>query len=114
MRLAFLAFVAAVPMGACSTPLVTAPSPPIVPAPTVSTPITSAPTIVIRGTKSVSGVLFIVDGVPVAGTAVNSADIEQVEIIKGASAATLYGNTRGCPPIIIRTKRQRAAPSGRR
>jgi outer membrane cobalamin receptor len=91
MRFPLLVLVAIAPLDACSDTLVTAPAPP---GPT--------PTIVIRGAKTPDGALIIVDGVVVGRGNINPADIEQIEVIKGPSAATLYGERR-CPPIIIRT-----------
>ena len=88
MRLAFFVLVAVAPLRACSDAFVTAP-PPVAP----------AATIVIRGAHATDGVLLgrIAD--------INPADIEQVEIIKGPAAATLYAEMR-CPPIIIHIRRQ--------
>jgi outer membrane receptor for ferrienterochelin and colicin len=42
---------------------------------------------------------------------INPADIEQIEVIKGPAAATLYAPiSRGCPVIRIRTRRPGSAP----
>ncbi len=80
----------------------------------------------IRGQKSISGTsqpLFVVDGIPVdnsttvttfstAGTTapnrmmdLNPADVESVEILKGAAAAAIYGARAGSGVILITTKR---------
>ena len=85
--------------------------------------------ILIRGQKSIEGTsqpIFVVDGVPVdnstivttfstAGTsstngmaALNPADIESVEILKGAAAAAIYGARAGGGVVLITTKRGRA------
>jgi TonB-linked SusC/RagA family outer membrane protein len=85
--------------------------------------------ILIRGQKSIEGTsqpIFVVDGVPVdnstivttfstAGTsssngmaALNPADIESVEILKGAAAAAIYGARAGAGVVLITTKRGRA------
>ncbi|MEH0157620.1 SusC/RagA family TonB-linked outer membrane protein [Limibacter armeniacum] len=83
--------------------------------------------IVIRGTSSLSGnnqPLFVVDGVPIGNSTlttgsniqgafdagngageVNPADIESVTILKGASAAALYGSRAANGAVIITTKR---------
>lgn len=85
--------------------------------------------ILIRGQKSIEGTsqpIFVVDGVPVdnstivttdatAGTQamnrmsdLNPADIESVEILKGAAAAAIYGARAGAGVVLITTKRGRA------
>jgi TonB-linked SusC/RagA family outer membrane protein len=85
--------------------------------------------ILIRGQKSIEGTsqpIFVVDGVPVdnstivtteptAGTQamnrmadLNPADIESVEILKGAAAAAIYGARAGAGVILITTKRGQA------
>jgi TonB-linked SusC/RagA family outer membrane protein len=82
--------------------------------------------IMIRGQKSIEGTsqpIFVVDGVPVdnstivttdatAGTQamnrmadLNPADIESVEILKGAAAAAIYGARAGAGVVLITTKR---------
>lgn len=88
--------------------------------------------IMIRGQKSIEGTsqpIFVVDGVPVdnstivttaatAGTQamnrmadLNPADIESVEILKGAAAAAIYGARAGAGVVLITTKRgQSGAP----
>lgn len=88
--------------------------------------------IIIRGQKSIEGTsqpIFVVDGVPVdnstivttfetAGTQamnrmadLNPADIESVEILKGAAAAAIYGARAGAGVVLITTKRgQSGAP----
>jgi len=83
----------------------------------------------IRGQKSIEGnsqPLFVVDGIPVdnstitttfstAGTSapnrmmdLNPADVESVEILKGAAAAAIYGARAGSGVVLITTKRGRA------
>src|SRR5688572_4597961 len=85
--------------------------------------------IMIRGQKSIEGTsqpIFVVDGVPVdnstivtteptAGTQamnrmsdLNPADIESVEILKGAAAAAIYGARAGAGVVLITTKRGQA------
>jgi hypothetical protein len=112
MRLASIAIVAAL-LGACANPFAAATAP-VVPAPTVSPPVASAPIIVLRGAKVVGTPLFIIDGVPVPGSAINPADIEEVEVIKGPAAAALYAPPMRCPPIIIKTRKRNPAPPGHR
>ncbi|BDD03223.1 SusC/RagA family TonB-linked outer membrane protein [Aureibacter tunicatorum] len=87
----------------------------------------SSSRIVIRGTSSLSGnnqPLFVVDGVPIGNSnissgdgisgafdagngagEINPADIESVTVLKGASAAALYGSRAANGAIIITTKR---------
>ena len=87
----------------------------------------SSVSMVIRGAKSLSNdnqPLFVVDGVPVTNTLnnvsgfgsdnqvdygnaisdVNSNDIESVSVLKGASAAALYGSRAGNGVVLITTK----------
>jgi TonB-linked SusC/RagA family outer membrane protein len=85
--------------------------------------------ILIRGQKSIEGTsqpLFVVDGVPVDNSAIvttfstagteatnrmadlNPADIESVEILKGAAAAAIYGARAGGGVVLVTTKRGRA------
>ncbi|MEI7524338.1 MAG: SusC/RagA family TonB-linked outer membrane protein [Mariniphaga sp.] len=87
----------------------------------------SSVSMVIRGAKSLSNdnqPLFVIDGVPVSNTLnnvsgfgsdnqvdygnaisdVNSNDIESVSVLKGASAAALYGSRAGNGVVLITTK----------
>ena len=82
----------------------------------------SSVNIIIRGAKSLSNdnqPLFVIDGVPVAnqmnnyyqgadmGNAIsdlNPDDVETVSVLKGASAAALYGSRAGNGVILITTK----------
>lgn len=65
--------------------------------------------IIIRGRKSLSGSnapLFIVDGVPVSDVNdLNARDIESVEVLKDASAQSIYGARASNGVILITTKR---------
>jgi TonB-linked SusC/RagA family outer membrane protein len=73
----------------------------------------SAPSILLRGAKSIDASgrsqepLYIVDGVILGGELVdvNALDIESVEVIKGAAAASLYGSRAANGVVQIRTKR---------
>lgn len=63
-----------------------------------------------RGPTSVSGgegPLIVVDGSPVAGGAVdlNPDDVEEIKLLRGASAAALYGSRGQAGVIEIRTRR---------
>jgi TonB-linked SusC/RagA family outer membrane protein len=80
----------------------------------------AAPQIVLRGPVSLNatgrsqGPLYLVDGVPVQGNVpdLNPADIENVEVLKGAAAASLYGARAGSGVISITTKSGRTATAG--
>jgi len=64
---------------------------------------------VIRGNRSISGSsqpLFVVDGVPIRGdiSDINPDNIENVEVLKGPSAAALYGNEAQNGAVLITTE----------
>lgn len=67
-------------------------------------------TIRIRGVNSILGnnsPLFIVDGIPFDSYALNSHDIESIEILKDASATAIYGSRGANGVILVTTKRGR-------
>lgn len=73
----------------------------------------AAPTVILRGPTSINASgrsqepLYIVDGV-VLGSSIadlNPADIQSVEVVKGAAASTLYGSRAAAGVISITTKR---------
>ncbi|WP_295116987.1 SusC/RagA family TonB-linked outer membrane protein [uncultured Chitinophaga sp.] len=85
--------------------------------------------IVIRGESSLTGnnqPLFVIDGIPVAAGAsiggnvdygniisdINTDDIEEITVLKGASAAALYGSRAGGGVIIITTKNGKNSNKG--
>ncbi len=76
----------------------------------------SAPSILLRGPTSLDASgrdqepLYIVDGVILGSSLVDldALDIESVEVVKGAAAASLYGSRAANGVIQIRTKRGRA------
>ena len=80
----------------------------------------SAPSIVLRGPVSLNATgrtqqpLYLLDGVPLQGGLpdINPSDIENVEVVKGAAAASLYGARAGAGVINITTKSGRNAPEG--
>ncbi|NCQ11724.1 MAG: SusC/RagA family TonB-linked outer membrane protein, partial [Bacteroidetes bacterium] len=77
----------------------------------------SAPSIRLRGSTSLTGSqapLIIVDGVILEGTLadVNSDDIATIEVVKGASAASLYGSRAANGVVQIITKRGKTLASG--
>jgi TonB-linked SusC/RagA family outer membrane protein len=73
----------------------------------------SAPSILLRGPTSLNASgrdqepLYIVDGVILGSSLVDldALDIESIEVVKGAAAASLYGSRAGNGVIQIRTKR---------
>lgn len=73
----------------------------------------AAPSILLRGVKSLNAdgrnqePLYIVDGVILSsGLAdLDALDIQSIEVVKGAAAASLYGSRAGAGVIQIRTKR---------
>ena len=80
----------------------------------------SAPDIVLRGPVSMDATgrsqqpLFLLDGVPLQGGLpdINPSDIENIEVVKGAAAAALYGARAGAGVINITTKSGKTAPPG--
>ena len=80
----------------------------------------AAPSVVLRGPVSLNatgrdqGPLYLVDGVPLQGGLpdLNPGDIENVEVLKGAAAASLYGARAGAGVINITTKSGKNAAQG--
>jgi TonB-dependent SusC/RagA subfamily outer membrane receptor len=80
----------------------------------------AAPSVVLRGPTSINaagrvqGPLYIVDGILMQGGTpdLNPNDIENVEVVKGAAAASLYGARAGGGVINITTKTGRTAGEG--
>lgn len=78
------------------------------------------PSVLLRGPTSINATdrsqdpLYIVDGVIINGNlpALNPSDIENVEVVKGAAAASLYGARAGAGVIQITTKSARLARDG--
>lgn len=69
--------------------------------------------VIIRGNRSITNSnepLYVIDGVPLSGNVgmLNSDDIETMSVLKGASAAALYGSQGQNGAIIITTKRGKA------
>ncbi|WP_109098752.1 TonB-dependent receptor [Aquimarina sp. AU58] len=67
----------------------------------------SAPVIRIRGMGTVNNndPLFVIDGVPGDLSYVNPADIQNISILRDASAATIYGSRASNGVVIVTTKR---------
>ncbi len=80
----------------------------------------TAPQIVLRGPVSLDASgrtqqpLYLLDGVPLQGSLpdINPSDIEDIEVVKGAAAAALYGARAGAGVINITTKSGRTSPPG--
>ncbi|HEX2208205.1 MAG TPA: SusC/RagA family TonB-linked outer membrane protein [Longimicrobium sp.] len=78
----------------------------------------AAPSILLRGPKSINAQgrdqepLYIVDGVILSSGAVDidALDIEEIEILKGAAAASMYGSRAGNGVIQISTRRGTSVP----
>lgn len=72
----------------------------------------SAPQIRVRGTTSMNGSndpLYVVDGVPVDNiNFLSSNDIENIQILKDASSAAIYGSRGANGVVLITTKKARA------
>lgn len=73
----------------------------------------TAANVIIRGVGSINGSttpLYIMDGIPVQGSAfaaLSASDIESVDVLKDATAASLYGSRGSNGVIVITTKRGR-------
>ncbi|HVB03979.1 MAG TPA: TonB-dependent receptor [Chitinophagaceae bacterium] len=72
----------------------------------------AAPTIIIRGVSSLNQPqpLYIVDGVRQSGDNINPQDIASINILKDASAASIYGSAAAGGVIIITTKKGSGTP----
>jgi TonB-linked SusC/RagA family outer membrane protein len=71
-------------------------------------------TIRVRGTNSIRGgndPLYVVDGMPVNISSINSQDIESVEVLKDASATAIYGSRGANGVILITTKSGKSGTS---
>ncbi|TXJ29679.1 MAG: SusC/RagA family TonB-linked outer membrane protein [Chitinophagaceae bacterium] len=76
-----------------------------------SNAVNATPRIVLRGTRSITGdntALIVLDGVPVPANTINYInpnDVEDVTILKGGAAATLYGSDGVNGAILITTRK---------
>jgi TonB-dependent SusC/RagA subfamily outer membrane receptor len=68
----------------------------------------------IRGTSSMkdSGVLVLKDGVPAKLDSINPAEVEDIQILKDATASAVYGAKAANGVILVTTKKGRQADSG--
>lgn len=75
----------------------------------------SSPQIRIRGFSTINNnnPLFIIDGMPFEGKLswLNSSDIESMQVLKDASAASIYGSRANNGVVIITTRKGRKGPS---
>jgi TonB-linked SusC/RagA family outer membrane protein len=82
----------------------------------------ATPAVILRGPTSINAFgrsqdpLYIVDGVVLGSSIadINPADIESVEVVKGAAASTLYGSRAASGVITITTKRGKSGTEGAR
>ncbi|MBC6400051.1 MAG: TonB-dependent receptor [Ekhidna sp.] len=67
----------------------------------------AAPVIRIRGLGTIgnNNPLFVIDGVPADINSINPSDIESINVLKDASAATIYGSRASNGVVIVTTKR---------
>ena len=72
--------------------------------------------IVLRGNRSITGnnqALLVVDGVPIDDTyylnTINPNDVQDITVLKGATAAAIYGSKASNGVLIITTKKDRSA-----
>ncbi len=80
----------------------------------------AAPSIILRGPQSINGAgrgqepLYIIDGVVSQGGLqdINPQDIENVEVVKGAAASSMYGSRAGNGVIQITTRSGKNAQDG--
>ena len=80
----------------------------------------AAPSVILRGPTSINAdgrgqqPLYIIDGVILSGDLpdINPSDIENIEVVKGAAASSLYGARAGNGVIQITTRSGRRAPEG--
>ena len=81
-----------------------------------SASVNSSPRIVLRGLRSISGdntALIVLDGVPVPSNTINYLnpnDIENISVMKGGQAATLFGSDGVNGAIVITTKKGSRKP----
>ena len=69
----------------------------------------AAPIVLVRGLSTINNnePLYVIDGIPGDVNAVNPSDIQSIDVLKDASAATIYGSRASNGVIIVTTKRGR-------
>jgi len=77
----------------------------------------SSPNIVLRGATNLSGnnsPMILIDGIIMGGSLadINVDDVENMEIVKGAAASSLYGSQAANGVIVITTKRGKSLADG--
>lgn len=80
----------------------------------------TAPTVLLRGPTSIDASgrgqepLYVVDGVIVQSSMadIDALDIEEIEVVKGAAASSLYGSRAQNGVIVIKTRRGASLPQG--
>ena len=107
MRAKILPFAVAGITAACTEALPTAPPPAV---PSEGWEIISLEVPVRLSNRASDTVLVTIDGVPTLlangrSQPLDPNDIESIEVVKGASARTLYGAGTNCPAIVVRTRR---------
>lgn len=65
------------------------------------------PVVRVRGTATIgnNNPLYVIDGIPGEISSINPSDIESINVLKDASAATIYGSRASNGVIVITTKR---------
>ncbi|MFT4024263.1 MAG: SusC/RagA family TonB-linked outer membrane protein [Flavihumibacter sp.] len=68
------------------------------------------PVVLVRGLSTITNnqPLYVIDGIPGDINAINPADIQAIDVLKDASAATIYGSRASNGVIMVTTKRGRA------
>ncbi|KIC96214.1 SusC/RagA family TonB-linked outer membrane protein [Flavihumibacter solisilvae] len=67
----------------------------------------AAPVVLVRGLSTIGNnqPLYVIDGVPGDINAINPADIQSIDVLKDASAATIYGSRASNGVIMVTTRR---------
>lgn len=72
----------------------------------------SAPVIRVRGMGTIGNndPLFVIDGIPGDISSINPNDIESINVLKDAAAATIYGSRASNGVVVVTTKRGKVGP----
>ncbi|GAO44203.1 putative TonB-dependent receptor [Flavihumibacter petaseus NBRC 106054] len=70
----------------------------------------AAPVVLVRGLSTINNnePLYVIDGIPGDINAINPADIQSIDVLKDASAATIYGSRASNGVIMVTTRRGRS------